>query len=223
MGSSTQDTVRARGGRRFKLMSAMDGDRVREILVPKPPARKTVDFMRGNGRKTPQMRVKLGSESVSSLDRPSAVSVLGDSRVPLLISRNNRHSLRRSQVLPAIGTQDSGCSVHEHVVMSSQNQKYSARFPLPDEPPLSSTCVTVGLRLLDGRRVERRFHENDKLGSVVCYAEEVSGGSLPGCCELLVGGLAEKCLGESELEMTLKQLEIRNRTLLYLQERDDDG
>ena len=228
MGSSTEDFIRARGGRRFKVTSDINDNRPREI--PKPPDsqnhRRAPDPRSIQSHETrSQMRIKLGTDSSTSLSGPSVANILGDSRVPVLISRTRRHGLRHAQPLPAIGKcrSENSVSTQEMAVECRVFRNYRDRFPLSDEPKLSDSCITVGLRLLDGCRVERRFNGTDRLGCVLSFAEEASGGSLPGSCELLVSGMAEKTLGENELEESVRELGIRNRTLLYLQETDTDG
>jgi hypothetical protein len=226
MGSATEDFIKARGGRRFKVTNNINDNRPRDL--PKPPQRRKVSdshLVQSQEERSTQMRIRLGRDSSSSLSESSVTNLLGDSRVPVLISRNKRHELRHTRPLPAIGKchNENSSSTREMAVESRVFRNYRDRFPLCDEPKLSDSCVTVGVRLLDGRRVERRFIGTDRLGCVLSFAEEASGGSLPGSCELLVSGMAEKTLGENELEESVRDLGIRNRTLLYLQERDIDG
>lgn len=227
MATSGEDVIRTRSGRRFRTINATGDDRMRAIPKPPDPQKRRNPLVRENHNSSSRMRMKLGNDSVSSLTGPSAVNILGDSRVPVLISRSKRHNLRRTQPLPAIGKPrsqtDMSVQVRKTAINCRESQTYCDRFPLSNEPTLSDSCVTIAVRLLDGRRVERRFSEGDRLGCVFSYAEQVSGGSLPGSCELLVGGMAEKTLGDRELEETLRKLGIRSRTLLYLQEADTDG
>lgn len=91
---------------------------------------------------------------------------------------------------------------------------------VPREPRTNEDSLLIALKLPDGTRKERRFLPDTKLHGILVYAHtQYPIIPISQCNVFRMDVIPKKLI--SELDKTLQELQIQNRTVLYIEENDD--
>lgn len=170
------------------------------------------------------------SSRPSSSRRPRCRSLRGNLRPhvtqrtssqPELIQNHNDPDfhLRKYKLLPAIGSQD--CTkidtAENDIAMVENDIGMVAK-----ERMMSGEALHLAVRLLDGTRHEHSFSSSCSFLDVVQFAQSVacSTDTVPTRCEFVTCDVPREVF--SDLSVSLREANIKTRTLLYLRENEPD-
>lgn len=91
------------------------------------------------------------------------------------------------------------------------------RNPPPEPTETEPHRIQLAIKMLDGSRYERWFKLSDTIEDILCFAESVTNEGLPDNCEICTNELPKRVF--SDLSLTLDDIGLQSRTVLYIQER----
>ncbi|XP_071805839.1 uncharacterized protein [Asterias amurensis] len=89
---------------------------------------------------------------------------------------------------------------------------------IPDEPSIGEERFLIALKLPEGGRLQRFFRPLDSFLDIVSYAEKESGRSFSDC-NVFTSDVPKRIV--SDLSVSLRVAGFKDRTLLYLEEKDE--
>ena len=92
---------------------------------------------------------------------------------------------------------------------------------VPREPGPNEPRILLALKLPDGTRVERYFHPHARLIGILAYAHSQYPILPVSQCNLYRMDIVPKKL-LAQTDLSLEDVGIQNRTVLYVEEKDDD-
>lgn len=108
----------------------------------------------------------------------------------------------------------------KEMLRSSVVARSDSRTKIPREPKPTENSLLIALKLPDGTRVERRFLPTTTVRGVLAYTHSQYPIVPVSQCRLFRMDVIPKKL-LSERDRTLEQLQIMNRTTLYVEEDDE--
>jgi hypothetical protein len=124
--------------------------------------------------------------------------------------------LSQYSILPPIGTESSLEEDIQHLKLNSE-EKFEALCSapvLPPEPAEAEESLAIGVKLPDGKRIQRRFRPQDTLRDILSFAELTASLDMAHC--FLVSSVPRASF--TDLDLTLAACGIQNRTLLHVEE-----
>lgn len=167
-----------------------------------------------------------GRASQMELLTEQAQQMILDSSMQSFVNRPTPPSSSKRKVIrPAPSPQHKRQKTYQtrSIFSSSQSSvlKDSTKPRIPKEPGPNESRLLIALKLPDGTRVERFFHPEARLIGVLAYAHSQYPILPISQCNLFRMDVVPKKL-LSNTDLSLSEVGIENRTVLYVEEVDDE-
>ena len=126
---------------------------------------------------------------------------------------------KRSSSLSSVQTSNKRVSRREMRGQQFARRRNSQKsLNIPDEPSAGEERFLIALKLPEGGRLQRYFRPLDSFLDIVSYAEKESGRSFSDC-NVFTSDVPKRIV--SDLSVSLRVAGFKDRTLLYLEEKDE--